>query len=868
MADGDYPILLFPKPAYADRARRFGGGERPIRPGAREQGERLAPDFRRLQEAMENRRITIQESSLGIEPEMVLVLEVVGTVEEFFRAVEKVKGLEWLAEYELNDIEPGDGFQDARNPNKNLNGRLFLMMSDQRALTELQSLFDLWDRDSDKAKFGPGLARFKEVFKNLRKIRPWDVGDRLIDTGLLENWEQRKVFGQTTVSFEAELWYRSSSPQRQQAADQIRRLIKDLDGEIVTECVIQDIAYHAMLGQIKMVHVEEFLNRPEVRPDLALFQCDDVMFFRPVGQCAIPTEYETDEIASTQLSISGHRIVGAPVVALLDGMPLTRHKLLDGHLVMDDPDGYEDTYQAKERSHGTAMASLICHGDLNSQGEPLQKPIYIRPIMKPRRSFNDRFDEEAVPDDVLVVDLVHRAIVRMFRGEENEPPVSPGIRVVNLSIGDSARQFVREMSGWARLLDWLSHEYNLLFVVSAGNHTQPISLRTEEAGLRGLRLEEYQELVVSSVAEDTRNRRLLSPAETLNGVTVGAVHVDETGPGPNHLIDPVVVGMPSVISAHGPGYRRAIKPEIHLPGGRQLLSEEPVSQDGTTSVSPHFSGQSPGQCVATPGSVGALNATQHTRGTSNAAALATRQAYFFYELLEELRIQPEVEIPEDFDAVLMKSLLVHGAEWGEMYDSYKEFLGQSHDGRTFRDYVARFLGYGQPDFERVAMSTEERVTVLGFGLLLDGEAAEFALPLPPSLATFGPKMRLIVTLAWFSPINSRQQKYRVAHLWFDRPQGKIECNRLCADHRAVQRGTLQHEIFEGNSEVSIQEGDEMIIKINCRKDAGDILEPIRFGLTVTLEVTEDIPLYPISIYEEVRERLSVRVRDTVDAARV
>lgn len=859
MASGDYPILLFPKPSSADRAKRSRGGRRPIRPGFREQRKRLTPDFQRLQDAIENRRMGIQESSLGVEPEMVLVLEVVGTVERFFRAVKKIEGLEWLAEHELNDIQPGDGFQDARSPDKNLNGRLFLMMSDQRALNELQNLFNSWKSDPE-ATFRRGLSRFKEVFENLRKIRPWDIEDRLTDTGLLMDWEQRKMFGQTTVPFEAELWYRSNLSQRRHAAAQIRHLIEDLGGEIITECDIQNIAYHAILGQIKITHVEELLNHPEDRPTLRLFLCDDIMFFRPVGQCAVPVKDETDETASTQLPISDHRIVGTPVVALLDGMPLTRHKHLDGRLVIDDPDGYEDTYQAKERGHGTAMASLICHGDLNSRVAPLQKPIYVRPIMKPRRIYNGRFVEEAIPDDVLVVDLIHRAIIRMFREEEDEPPVSPGIRVVNLSIGDTVRQFVREMSGWARLLDWLSYKYNILFVVSAGNQNKPISLRTEATELRSLPLEERQKLVVSSVVEDTRNRRLLSPAETLNGVTVGALHVDETGPGSDHLIDPVAVGMPSVISSHGPGHRRAIKPDIHLPGGKQLFSEKPVSQDGRICISPHFSGQNTGQRVATPGSAGALDATQHMVGTSNSAALATRQAYLFYELLETLRTQPGVEIPIEFDAVLMKSLLVHGAEWGGMYDSYKNILEQSHNSRTSKDHVARFLGYGKPDFERVATGTEKRVTVLGFEKLLDGKAMEFTLPLPPDIANLGTKMRMVVTLAWFSPINSRHQKYRVAHLWFDKPQGKIECKRLCADFHAVQRGTLQHEIFEGKSENSIQEGDEMIIKVNCRKDASDILEPIRFGLTVTLEVAENLPFYPVSIYEEVRERLSMRVR--------
>ena len=135
MANGDYPILVFPAPAPADRARRFGGGERPKRPGASRQGERLTPQFQRLQDALENRRIALQGSSLGIDPEQVLVLETVGPVENFIRAVEKVEGLEWLAEYEVEDMSPGDGFEDANHPEKSLNGQLFLMMSDGRAFS-------------------------------------------------------------------------------------------------------------------------------------------------------------------------------------------------------------------------------------------------------------------------------------------------------------------------------------------------------------------------------------------------------------------------------------------------------------------------------------------------------------------------------------------------------------------------------------------------------------------------------------------------------------------------------------------------------------------------------------------------------------
>ena len=861
MAESDYPILVFPAPALAERARRFGGGGRPNRPGARRQGERLAPQFRRLEEALANRRLALQGSSLGIEPEQVLVLETVGPVANFIRAVEKVEGLEWLAEYELEDIAPGDGFEDAKDPEKSLDGQLFLMMSDGRALGELRSLFDSW-RGDPEARFSRGLAPLKHAFEHLREIRPWDVEDRLADTGLLEDWNERAGFGQETVSFEAELWYRRSESRRRAAAEQLRQLVEALGGGIVGECVIEDIAYHAMLGRIDITRVRELLDRPEARRELELFRCDDVMFLRPVGQCAAPIADETEESGAAEPPEAERVTQGTPVVALLDGMPLTGHVLLNERLVVDDPDGYEDAYQAGERSHGTAMASLICHDDLDVRGAAMGRPVYVRPIMQPRRWFDGQF-EEAVPEDVLPVDLVHRAVVRLFDGEGGEPPASPGVRVVNLSIGDRARPFVREMSAWARLLDWLSWKYDVLFVVSAGNHVRTISLDEPSPEVRALAADARQRLVIAAVAEDTRNRRLLSPAETLNGVTVGALHADGSGPGPGHLVDPVATGMPSVISAHGPGYRRAIKPDIQLPGGRQLLSEDPAPPAGTVVLRPDTSRRAPGQRVATPGRTGTLNATHHTRGTSNAAALGSRGAYFFYELLETLRARPEGAIPGDFDAVLMKALLVHGSEWDGVFGSYEDALGRDHDRRTFRDYVARFLGYGRPEFGRVATGAEQRVTLLGFGSLADGEAAEFALPLPPSLSGVNVRRRVIVTLAWFSPINSRRQNYRVAHLWFG-GVGNIASRRSCADFRAVQRGTVQHEVFEGSDAVAYQDGDDLIVRVSCRSDAGDILQPVRFGLAVTLEVAEDV-LLPIPIYEEVRERIAVRVRPTVGA---
>ena len=169
--------------------------------------------------------------------------------------------------------------------------------------------------------------------------------------------------------------------------------------------------------------------------------------------------------------------------------------------------------------------------------------------------------------------------------------------------------------------------------------------------------------------------------------------------------------------------------------------------------------------------------------------------------------------------------------------------------------MSRFLGYGSGNVAKVLRCTAQRVTVLGFGQLDDGEGAEFEFPLPPSLSTVNERRRLTVTLAWLSLVNSARQSYRIAHLWFD-AKNEIAQDRQFADYRAVQRGTLQHEVFEGSGATAFRDGDSIKLKVNCRADAADIPEPIRYGLAVTLEVAEGTN---IPVYQEVRNRLGVRV---------
>ena len=113
----EYPLLVFPDPASAERAKRFSGGAGLRMPAARQQSERLTPQFQRLQVALDQKRMALQDNSLGLRPEQVLVLETVGSIENFVRAATRI-GLTWLGEVEREPFPPEYGFEDLKDPQK------------------------------------------------------------------------------------------------------------------------------------------------------------------------------------------------------------------------------------------------------------------------------------------------------------------------------------------------------------------------------------------------------------------------------------------------------------------------------------------------------------------------------------------------------------------------------------------------------------------------------------------------------------------------------------------------------------------------------------------------------------------------------
>ena len=410
------------------------------------------------------------------------------------------------------------------------------------------------------------------------------------------------------------------------------------------------------------------------------------------------------------------------------------------------------------------MASLILHGDLAAGERPLSRSLYVRPILRPDpRDWIDH--TETVPEGTLVVDLVHRAVRRLFEGDGGEAPAAPHVSIINLSIGIGDRPFDQALSPLARLLDWLAWRYRVLFVVSAGNYAGGIELLPAHQPGQPL-LGDIQEQLIRTVAADTRNRRLLSPAEAVNALTVAAIHEDaSTEPPPPEWSDPyTTAGLPSPINAQGMGYRRGIKPDVLAAGGRTVVRR---ALTGGATLETYDRALPPGQLAASPGATpGDQEAVRHSRGTSNATALVSRACALLYDVMDELRQEPGGEIIDRLPrAVWLKALVAHGAEWGEAGSILKD----ENNRRQFKEYVTRLLGYGAVDINRVQACTARRVTALGGGTLGQDESHVHSFPLPPSLSGRRGHRRLTITLAWLSPVNQRHQAWRRADLWFNLP---------------------------------------------------------------------------------------------------
>lgn len=764
----------------------------------------------------------------ALAPERLLVFELTGTILAFEKAVKLVPGLEFLG---ADDAEPDevDG-----------NPALYLMVPSEGALRNIVTLWRDWQRTGTVPA---GFSAWKSLLTQLRDIRPWGPQDRITaeDYAVLSS----EVSGDPQkIRIEVELVYRQNGEEAERLA---REAIREAGGDVLARSRIPGAGYHALLSDLPSNAVAAALER---NPN-SLAGVDSVLQIRPQSIFQlVPSE----EIDGTRVSATP-ATSGDPIAAIFDAVPLAGHPKLAGALNIDDPFDLEPL-AVGPRKHGTAMASAVVHGDLNQAwSRSLERPVYFVNMLY---ASADPAHPERFPDR-LPADLFEEALVRMREGDE---PTAPHVIVINASLGDANKPFAGRISGWARVVDFLSAKYGILFVISAGNHLDLVETTDMTASqFEALAAEQQTKVALRASASQIATRRILAPAEAINAVTVGALNADFYPPRalPAYTFDVFAdSGLCAISSGLGPGYGGSTKPDILAPGGRHHVRLSPHGNHHRLHPLTTNAAAFGGVAVAAPPTAVSVSpdVVANSVGTSVAAALATGIAARAHEALEAA-YDDFARLPSGQRAALLKALLVHGAKWTNARNLLVEILGPSDNRQHYRqkDNVRRYLGYGVYDPEIIINCAEDRATIWATGSILADQGKRFRIPWPAVMSGKAKPHGMHATLAWFTPPRPGAVTYRAVRMKIIEPAqlgaAGVAASGTQPDPKQSHKGTVVHRRWDGNRAAAIA-GDGYF-ELDVQREADGLDQAINFALVVTLEMAGEA-----TVYTEVLNRVEIR----------
>lgn len=796
-----------------DRLKRHGGyPPKPRTFGRAVQERKFSSIFEKFTLSNE---LELLSDPTGLAPERLMVFELTTSVKNFANAIKRVEGLSLIDEEELDSSEGDD------------KPVMYLLMPNMKALSQITSLWSRWQKDK---KLEWGLGAWQNVFSCLRDLRPWGPKDR-VDRTTVENLIFDIEYAKGNIPVEIELVFRKDN---KQSIDKISSIVKQRGGSIHSIAIIECIEYQALLAELPKEEVKSIIEWD----DQSIAGLDQVMFIRPQARMAADIVEESDVAVSIPSSFH----LKPPIAALFDGVPVSAHPWLSSHLIVDDPFDLEKDRSVDKRVHGTAMASLMIHGDRNTNKPPLPLPRQIVHI--PVFDSEDKF-----PRDRLVVDVVYQALTSLIT---NENDYCKNILIVNFSLGIDNYRFYGRISPLARLIDYFSAKYGILCVVSAGNIVEPfdVPLLERTTDIKALSSDKCSKAILSAIDNLKGQRRLLSPAETVNGLTVGALNSDlireeERGDGKSRTlprIDPYYnIAMSNPTSALGPGFANAVKPDILMAGSKEILELRP--EGSIFAAYPVSANKNAGVKVATS-KPGIENAVGWTGGTSVAAALASRTAHRIHDALEEAYQNGFTDIPQKQRAALLKALLVHSARWPQATrDFIKDIVGPSGKNKHVqqKDNIRRYIGYGVVDEDFAVSCAADRATFWTTGTIGREKRVKVLLPIPSCLGQARDR-RIVATLAWFTPINVRRSAYRSVRLELQEPKDiktklAVDPSGKQPDANQVKRGTVISRSWEGDEAAVIDEKNVIEIYIQRQEDSGiTIDEEVAFGLALTIEM--------------------------------
>ncbi|RWL85951.1 MAG: S8 family peptidase [Mesorhizobium sp.] len=755
----------------------------------------------------------------ALAPERLLVFELTGGVMQFTEAVRLVPGLEFL------------GVEDLDEDELDSDPVVYLMVPSEAALRNIVTLWRGWQQNGTVPY---RFSAWKTMLSQLRNIRPWGPQDRVTaaDHDILVEEHARDT---ALHRVEVELVFRRNG---EMTEAQVRTAILAVGGTVVSRSRITGAGYHALLADLPGQALADVIARNPA----GLAGVEAVLQIRPQSVFQLVPSEEVDGLpAGAALALNGD-----PIAAIFDAVPLSQHPRLAGTLSIDDPFDLEGQAVGM-RTHGTAMASAVVHGDINAAWErSLERRVHFVNMLY---ATADAALPERFPD-LLPADMFERAVLAMRTGDV---PTAQHVLIVNASLGDANKPFAGRLSGWARVVDHLSATYGILFVISARNHHAPLETLDMTAGaFEALDPAERVRVALRASAKQLTTRRVLAPAEAMNAITVGALHADQfiyPNPLPAYNFDVWAdTGLCSVSSALGPGHNGATKPEILAPGGRHHVRLSPQGDHHHLVPLTTNAAAFGGIAVAAPPSSTSLGPDVVARsiGTSVAAALATGVAVRAHEALEAA--YPDFgALPSAQRACLLKALLVHGARWTNARDLLIEVLGPSEGKYSYRqkDNVRRYIGYGAYDPELIINCADDRATLWAVGTLIADQGQRFRIPWPATMTAKAQPHGLSATLAWLSPPRPGAVAYRAVRMKIVEPAqlgtAGIKASGIQPDPKQAHKGTVVHRRWDGDKAAAVAADGFFELDVQREADDGDMAAD--FAIVVTLEMPGEVEVY-------------------------
>jgi hypothetical protein len=168
-----------------------------------------------------------------------------------------------------------------------------------------------------------GLTAFRDVFDTLKNLRPWGPQDRVLEEDRQDIARQLDQTG--AIRVEVELVFRFSNGVGQLAEETVSNFVAAAGGRVISRSRISNIAYHALLVDLPAAAAQGLLDRTAS----SIAGLDPIMHIRPQSLATTIDVAEREEPPLTEMPEQQLR---DPILALLDGVPVSQHPLLAGRL--------------------------------------------------------------------------------------------------------------------------------------------------------------------------------------------------------------------------------------------------------------------------------------------------------------------------------------------------------------------------------------------------------------------------------------------------------------------------------------------------------------------------------------------------------